>query len=54
VDPVPDPLHPRKSGSAGIELGTYGPVAKNSLLDHRGGSNNTTYMKCNLDFREVV
>jgi hypothetical protein len=32
VDPVPDPLTLRKSGSAGIEPGTSGSVARNS--DH--------------------
>jgi hypothetical protein len=33
VDPVPDPLLLRTSGSAGIEPGTSGSVAKNS--DHQ-------------------
>jgi hypothetical protein len=32
VDPVPDPLLLRKSGRAGNEPGTSGPVARNS--DH--------------------
>jgi hypothetical protein len=35
VDPVPDPLLPRKSSSAGNRTGTSGSVARNS--DHRGG-----------------
>jgi hypothetical protein len=35
VDPVTDPLHPRKSGSAGNRIRTSGSVARNS--EHRGG-----------------
>jgi hypothetical protein len=35
MDLVPDPLLIRKSGSAGIEPGTSGSVARNS--DDRGG-----------------
>jgi hypothetical protein len=30
VDPVPDPLLPRKSGSAGNRIRVSGPVARNS------------------------
>jgi hypothetical protein len=38
VDPVPDPLLLRKSGSAENRALTSGSVARNSwLLDHRGG-----------------
>jgi hypothetical protein len=38
VDPVPDPLLLRKSGSTGNRTRASGSVAKNSwLLDHRGG-----------------
>jgi hypothetical protein len=33
VDPVPDPLLLRKSGSVGIEPGTFGLAARNS--DHQ-------------------
>jgi hypothetical protein len=35
VDPVPDPLLFRKSGSVGNRTQTSGSVARNS--DHRGG-----------------
>jgi hypothetical protein len=38
VDPVPDPLLLRKSGSAENRTRTSGSVARNS--DHRGGNIN--------------
>jgi hypothetical protein len=37
VDPVPDPLLLRKSGSARTRTRTSGSVARNSDHDHRGG-----------------
>jgi hypothetical protein len=41
VDPVPDPLLLRKSGSAGVEPGTSGSVARNSLADYKPRSFST-------------
>jgi hypothetical protein len=37
LDPIPDPLLLRKSGSAGNRTRTSGYVARNSALGHRGG-----------------
>jgi hypothetical protein len=37
VDPAPDPLHLRISGSAGNRIRTSKSVARNWPLDHRGG-----------------
>jgi hypothetical protein len=43
VDPIPDPLLLRKSGSAETRTRTSGSVARNSDLDHRGGLLSSTY-----------
>jgi hypothetical protein len=50
VDPVPETLLVRKSGSAGSRTRISGSVARNSrLLDHRGGAQvtaaGTPYLK---------
>jgi hypothetical protein len=44
VDPVPDPLILRKSGSTGNRTRTSGLAARNSWPpDHRGGRKETTH-----------
>jgi hypothetical protein len=45
VDPVPDPLLLRKSGSAGNRTRTSGSVVRNSNGNHRGGHININIIK---------